>query len=160
MQCSSAATYINTNKKCMCRRRDTILTIIGSTLRLTLKYVFVNKRVFFQTRVCGSQKKIVQNDPKSYAMDLRIGGPFSNKFIQKTVAKKDIVFNSSKNQVFEISNGFRGRRREQFWDSFVTNCLRKGRIAKIMVFGRKVNDFRWPGRPRNSKSAKKNACGI
>ena len=29
-------------------------------------------------------------------------------------AKKDIVFDSSKNQVFEISNGFRGRRRDQF----------------------------------------------
>ena len=59
-------------------------------------------------------KKRLQNEPKSYAGDLQKGRSFPNKFVQKTVAKKDIVFDSSKNQVFEISNGFRGRRRDQF----------------------------------------------
>ena len=68
------------------------------------------KRVVVEATV----EKKLQNYLKSYAMDLQIGGSFSNKFVKKTVAKKDIVFNSSKNQVFEISNGFRGRRREQF----------------------------------------------
>ena len=38
--------------------------------------------------------------------------------------------------------------------------LRKGRIAKMMVLARKIDDWRRPGRPRNSTGAKKNGCGI
>ena len=43
----------------------------------------------------------------------RKGGHFPTNSWKKTVAKKNIVFNSSKNQVFEISNGFSGRRGDQ-----------------------------------------------
>ena len=51
------------------------------------------------------------------------GGSFSNKFAEKTVAQKDIVFKSSKKQFFVISSGFRGRRGEQFWHRFVNKCV-------------------------------------
>ena len=38
--------------------------------------------------------------------------------------------------------------------------LRKGRIAKMMVFAKKIKDFRRPGRLGNNKNKKKNVCGI
>ena len=72
--------------------------------------MFLYKRVVVEATV----EKRLQNDFKSYAAYFQKGKSFSNKIVQKTVAKKDIVFDSSKNQVFEISNGFRGRRRDQF----------------------------------------------
>ena len=43
--------------------------------------------------------------------------------MEKTVAKKDIVFNSSKNQFFDISSGFRGRRGDQLLHGFVNKCV-------------------------------------
>ena len=38
--------------------------------------------------------------------------------------------------------------------------LRKGRIAKMMVFARNIEDFRRPGRLGNGKNEKNNVCGI
>ena len=80
----------------------------------------------------------------------------------KTVAKKYIVFNSSKNQFFEflVVLGVAEGTNFDIILSKTVLFLRKGRIAKMIVFARKIDDWRRPGRPGNSKSETKNACGI
>ena len=80
----------------------------------------------------------------------------------KTVAKKYIVFNSSKNQFFEflVVLGVAEGTNFDIILSKTVLFLRKGRIAKMMVFSRKIEDFRRPGRLGNGKNEKKNVCGI
>ena len=46
-----------------------------------------------------------KNDFKIHARVPPEMGSFSNKIVEKTAATNDKVFNSSKNQFFEISNG-------------------------------------------------------
>ena len=119
MQCSSEATYINTNKKTSGYHFNDLWV----HFEVHFLMICYQKACFFADVWSWKPhlKKRLQNDPKSYARYLQKGGSFSNKFVEKTVAKKDIVFNSSKNQFFDISSGFRGRRRDQFWHCFVKN---------------------------------------